>query len=154
MSATYGVDAEAVSARANGMAFSSTTRPSEAQVDRWIAQHSGRVDTVIRARGLTPATVHDATTSEVYLAAQCYVESAVAAAAMRARDRVDSELARAYASDAEAQLKTLMTWAPAFGDLRPAAPTSGIMHASGAPDGRPARPTGDAAFLGSSDGRL
>jgi len=136
------------------MTFGADTRPSETQIDRWIAQHSAAIDIVIQARGVEPSTVHDATTSAAYLTAQAYVELAVAAEAIRARDRADSDLARTYAADAASKLDRIEKWAPALGSLRPAAPTSGVIHASGAPDGRPATPTPDAAFLGASDGRL
>lgn len=116
--ATYGVTAAMIAATANGMLLSSSTRPTQAQVETWIGQSALRASAAIRAAGADPATVEAATASEGYALAQQYVTADAAAVTIAARDRADGELARMYASRAKDLLNDLRTYAAALGDQR------------------------------------
>lgn len=152
--ATYGVTAAMISATANGMALSSTTRPTQAQVETWIGQSALRASAAIRATGADPATVEAATTSEGYALAQQYVTADAAAVTIAARDRADGELARMYSSRAKDLLNDLRTYAAALGDQR--ATGEGAPGLTWAPVqyATDTAPTKDAQFWSRASGQL
>lgn len=152
--ATYGVTAAMISATANGMSLSSSTRPTQAQVEAWIGQSALRASAAIRAAGADPATVEAATTSEGYALAQQYVTADTAAITIAARDRADGELARMYASRAKDLLTDLRTYAAALGDQR--ATGEGAPGLTWAPVqyATDTAPTKDAAYWSNRTGQL
>lgn len=152
--ATYGVTAAMITATANGMSLSTTTRPTQAQVETWIGQSALRASAAIRAAGADPATVEAATTSEGYALAQQYVTADVASLTVAARDRADGELSRMYASRARDLLSDLRTYAAALGDQRATGEGAPGLVWDPAAYATDTAPTKDAAFWGNARGQL
>jgi hypothetical protein len=116
--ATFGVLTIAISAMANGMTFSATTRPSTAQVETWIDQASNRASSAIRAANADPDTVALDATGEGYSLAAQYVTADVASLAVAAMDRRDTQLAETFRRRAADLLRDLREWAGALGNQR------------------------------------
>lgn len=152
--ATFGTTAAMISAMANGLAFTSTSRPTQAQVETWIGQSGLRAAAAIRAAGADPATVEAATTSEGYALAQQYVTADTASIALAARDRTDGELARMLASRAKDLLTDLRTYAAALGDQRATGEGSPGLTWAPVQYATDTAPTRDATFWSSRTGQI
>lgn len=152
--ATYGVTTAAVAATANGLTLSSTSRPTQAQVETWITQAASMASAAIRAAGADPATVEADSTGEGYSLAAQYVTADAASLAITAQDRQQSDLARMYADRARDLLRDLRTWAGSLGDQRSTA--EGAPGLAWAPYqyATDQTPTADATFLSLPSGQL
>lgn len=152
--ATYGVTTSEIEAMANGLSITSTSRPSQSQVETWIEQTAARASAALRAAGADPATVEADTASEGHALCAQYVTYATAALTITARDRVESELARTYRDQARDILSDLRTLAPALGDSRDTstdAPGQAWAPYMGATD---TAATDDAAFWANRRGQI
>ena len=151
---TYGVTTTDVEAMANGMALTSSTRPTAAQVEMWIEQHAARASAAVRGAGADPATVEADTASEGYALCAQYVTLAASAQTVVARDRADSDLARTYRDQATTILGEIRTLASALGDSRDTSVDApGQVYApvmSAVSDA----PTADAAFWSNPRGQI
>lgn len=152
--ATFGVTSAAISAMANGMTFSTSTRPTTAQVETWIGQASNRASSAIRAANADPDTVALTATGEGYSLAAQYVTADVASLAVAAMDRRDTQLAETFRRRASELLRDLREWAGALGNQRatgegtPGLVESDVMFASDR------EPTRDARYWNAARGQL
>lgn len=154
MASNYGVDSDAVASFGQGVAFSTTTTPTAAQVTAWIARAALRFDATVRAAGVDPATLHADTTSEGYALGYDYVVRSVAADSMQSRNGRPTDLARAYRERADELLREVRTWAAALGDARANADgTPGLVNYP-VRSSSDTSATADSAFFANARGRL
>lgn len=162
MSTVYGVTAAMVSELANGLIFTdavvgppavAATRPSLATITAWIARHAKIVDNAIEAPGADPASIQANATSGGYAVAQDYILHAVAAAALRSRDRASVELARDYDAHAARVLDAIKRDATTLGKSRKTAPAAGTINAASL-QSLDQQPTADSRFWNNDSGRI